>query len=171
MGRYSSYLASSEDYRRFRILFNIPTDVRVGLVGSLGGDPVSDPVLFSLVSIVESGVTFPLSLLVLRLLGFLGVSPIVVAPDVFKIASVVEIVNRETGLGLGLRELCYYYRFFRAGSGLYSLEPRGPERILAAILSESLVDEDVVVVSGRWEFERGPRDTSPFLRLRRLSQV
>lgn len=124
---------------------------------------MSDPVLFSLESIVEGGVTFPLSLLTRRLLGFLGVSPVVVSPDLFKIITVAEIINKETGLGLGLRELCYCYRFRRLECGTYSFEPRDPERVLAVIRGESSIN-DVVVVSGCWEFGRGPQDTTPIPR-------
>ena len=164
MGRYASFFKSRENLRRFRILCHVPQGVRVGLVGFSRGGPLPDPILFSLVSIVEGGVTFPLSPLVRRFLGFLGVSPILVAPDAFKIITAVEAINSEIGLGLGLRELCHCYCFRRSENGIYSLEPRNPDRALVSIRSESCMDGDVVVVSGSWEFGRGPRDSSPFPR-------
>ena len=148
MGRYASFFASRENLRRFRILFNVPQGVRVRLVGTSGDHPLSDPVLFSLVSIVEGGVTFPLSPLLRRFLGFLGVSPILVAPDAFKIVVAVEAINSETGLGLGLRELCHCYRLHLSEDGIYSLQPRSPARVLVVLRGESCMDGDICADTG-----------------------
>ena len=139
MGRYASFFKSRENLRRFRILFHVPQGVRVGLVGFSRGGPLPDPILFSLVSIVEGGVTFPLSPLVRRFLGFLGVSPILVAPDVFKIIAAVEVVNSEIGLGLGLRELCHCYCFRRSEDGIFSVYKSLAHRRLRSIEYSTLI--------------------------------
>ncbi|CAL5426382.1 unnamed protein product [Camellia sinensis] len=144
--------AFSEDY-------GVPADVHLELAeeettpwGRLDQCP------FTVLSIVEGGLRFPLNPLITEFLRRTGLAPTQVSTNTYRIINGVHELNNRLGTNLGLAEILRQYTMGHTGDGLaYYLKIRpGKEKIVTGTPDKDLHDDDFFWVSGNYETAEVP---------------
>ena len=143
----------------FRREYNIPDDVVLELAKK-GDTPWGDldRCLFTVVSIVERGLRFPVQPLICEFLRQTRLCPTQVSNNTYKIINGVAELNRRLGLNLGLAEIFHQYSLSRNKSGFcwYLKVKKGRAKLIEGNPDKETNDDDFLWVSGRYEDTEAP---------------
>ena len=108
---FSHLLRTSEDIKSFKIRYNILYDMNISYChkGDIEDQRLPHIVFFPLISILEGGVSFPVALLLLRTLGFYGLSPDQCLPNFYRVVSCEGRFNQMYGLNLTHYDINFLY--------------------------------------------------------------
>lgn len=113
MGKFKAMVDTLEKLAEFRKIYNIPDNVEVSYCPEseaiiLRGE---GKVVIPLVAIVEGGFRIPMSDLLTNFLRNFKVFPHQCTPNVFRIYSSVDILNKRLGMSLTEHDINYIYSF------------------------------------------------------------
>ena len=113
---------------------------------------------FTVLSVVEGGLRFPLNPLITEFLCRTGLAPTQVSTNTYRIINGVHELNNRLGISLGLAEVLRQYTMGHTGDGLaYYLKIRpGREKIVTGTPDKDLHDDDFFWVSGNYETAEVP---------------
>ena len=174
MGIFRARVSSIEKINEFRAEYNIPDDVYLRLGPPLDKDatPIYDPdtreMPFSLVSIVEGGIRFPLHPLLRECLSFWDLAPTQLTANAFKVITGSLVLNGLCGVEIGLAEVEACHLVAKVPHSISSYYLRGVTGVSGLVnsLESSLkhTDGDFLWVSGNWEFGSSPNRENPIPR-------
>lgn len=118
---------------------------------TLWGKPSFIP--FTLISIIEAGLRFPVQPLICEFLRQTRLCPTQLSTNTYRILNGIAELNRRLGLNLELAELFHQYSLGQNDDGwvYYLRVKRGQEKIIKNILYKDLNDDDFFWVSGHFE--------------------
>lgn len=110
---FSHLLRTSTNVESFKTRFNIPRDMNMSYCheSDIEDQRLPHIVSFPLMSILEGGVRFPVVLLLLRTLGFYGLSPDQCLPNFYMVVSCVGVLIDYMILVLPIMILIFYTPF------------------------------------------------------------
>ena len=145
---------TSESLREFRRKYNFLEDVEVRYCSESKAilSRGEDRVVIPLVAIVEGGVRIPISDLLTNFLHHFKVFLDQCTPNVFRIVSSVETLNKKLGLKLTAHNINYIYSFQDSKTFGYYFKIRHGEMRLISGLSDSnkKTKGNYLIVSGNW---------------------
>ncbi|GMP88144.1 hypothetical protein CsSME_00040226 [Camellia sinensis var. sinensis] len=159
MGKYRYMVSSPGAMAEFRGDYNIPDDVILELAkkeDTLWGDLDWCP--FTVVSIVEGGLRFPIQPLICEFLRQTRLCPTEVSNNTYKIINGVAELNRRLGLNLSLAEIFQQYSLSRNKSRFcwYLKVKKGRAKLIEGNSDKETNDDDFLWVSGRYEDTEAP---------------
>ncbi|KAF5933580.1 hypothetical protein HYC85_029751 [Camellia sinensis] len=159
MGKFRFLVDTPAALAAFREEYGIPADVHLELAeeettpwGRLDQCP------FTVLSIVEGGLRFPLNPLITEFLRRTGLAPTQVSTNTYRIINGVHELNNRLGTNLGLAEILKQYTMGHTDDSLaYYLKIRpGKEKIVTGTPDKDLHDDDFFWVSGNYETAEVP---------------
>lgn len=159
MGKYRYMVDTPAALDAFREEYGIPADIHLELAAEKTtpwGRAEQCP--FTVLSIVEGGLRFPLNPLITEFLRRTGLAPTQVSTNTYRIINGVHELNNRLGTQLGLAEILRQYTMGHTGDGLaYYLKIRpGKEKIVTGTPDKDLHDDDFFWVSGNYETAEVP---------------
>ncbi|GMP57441.1 hypothetical protein CsSME_00021538 [Camellia sinensis var. sinensis] len=143
----------------FRKEYNIPDDVHLELAKK-GDIPWGDldRCPFTVVSIVEGGLRFPVQPLIYEFLRQTRLCPTQVSNNTYKIINGVAELNRRLGLNLGLAEILHQYSLSKNKGGFcwYLKVKKGQAKFIEGNPDKETNDDDFLWMSGRYEDTEAP---------------
>ncbi|GMP80016.1 hypothetical protein CsSME_00035284 [Camellia sinensis var. sinensis] len=145
MGKFRFQVDTPAALAAFREDYGIPADVHLELAeeettpwGRLDQCP------FTVLSIVEGGLRFPLNPLITEFLRRTGLAPTQVSTNTYRIINGVHELNNRLGTHLGLAEILRQYTMGHTGDGLayYLKITPGKENIVTGTPDKDLHDDD-----------------------------
>ena len=93
---FKYHLRANVDVESFKARLNIPRDVNISYCheGNIEGQRLPHVVFFPLMSILKGGVRFLIEPLLLRTLGFYGLSPDQCLPNFYRVVNCVGCLNQ-----------------------------------------------------------------------------
>ncbi|GMP57813.1 hypothetical protein CsSME_00021732 [Camellia sinensis var. sinensis] len=159
MGKYRFMVSSPGALAEFRREYNIPDDVHPELAKK-GDTPWGelDKCPFTVVSIMEGGLRFPVQSLICEFLRQTRLCPTQVSNNTYKIINGVAELNRLLGLNLGLAEIFHQYTLSKNKDGLcwYLKVRKGQAKLIEGNPDKETNDDDFLWVSGRYEDTEAP---------------
>lgn len=154
MGKYRFLVDTPGGLAEFRKDYNIPDDVHLSLANLdtiPWGNPGFDP--FTLLSIIETGLRFPVQPLLCEFLRQTRICPTQLSTNSYRIINSIAELNRRAGINLGLAELFHQYSIGSKEDGwVYYLRIRCRwEKIIQDTSDKDLNDDDFFWVSGNFE--------------------
>lgn len=154
MGKYRFFVNSPGAMAEFRKDYNIPDDVHLTLA-ELDVTPWGNPgfVPFTLLSIVETDLRFPVQPLLCEFLRQTRICPTQLSTNSYRIINGIAELNRQAGINLGLAELFHQYSIGSKEDGwVYHLRiRRRREKIIKDTPDKELNNDDFFWVSGNFE--------------------
>lgn len=154
MGKYRFLVETPGGLAEFRKDYNIPDDVQLTLAKK-GVIPWGNEgfVPFTLLSIIEIGLRFPVQPLICEFLRQTRLCPTQLSTNSYRIIMGIAELNRQAGLNLGLAELFHQYSLGSKEDGwVYYLRiRRRREKIIKDTPDKDLNDDDFFWVSGNFE--------------------
>ncbi|GMP89181.1 hypothetical protein CsSME_00040859 [Camellia sinensis var. sinensis] len=129
MGKYQFLVNSPGAITEFRKDYNIPDDVHFSFA-ELDTTPWEKLgfVLFTVISIVEAGLRFPVQPLICEFLRQTRLCPTQLSTNTYRIINGIAELNHRLGLNLGLAKLFHQYLLGQNDDGLvYYLRTRKPK--------------------------------------------
>lgn len=113
MGKFRPMVDSPKSFREFRRKYNFPEDVEVRYCSESKAilSRGEGKVVIPLVVIVEGGVRIPMSGLLTNFLRHFKVCTNQCTPNIFRIVSSVDALNKKLGLRLIEHDINYIYSF------------------------------------------------------------
>ena len=174
MGIFRADVDSLEGINAFREKYHIPEDVYIRLGPPLlpGATPIFDPhtqeMPFSLASIVEGGIRFPLQRFLRECLHFWQLAPTQLTPNTFKVITGSLVLNElcEVVIGIAEIETCHLVAKVPRSNVNYYLRGQPGISGLVNNLDSTMkhTGGDFLWVSGNWEFGNGPDRDFPIPR-------
>ena len=159
MGKYRFRVSTPGAMAEFREEYHIPDDVVLEL-GKKGTTPWGDleRCPFTVVSIIEGGLRFPVQPLICEFLRQTRLCPTQVSNNTFKIINGVAELNRRHGLNLGLAEIFHQYSLSsnKGGFCYYLKVKKGRAKLIEGNPDKESNDDDFLWVSGRYEDLEAP---------------
>ncbi|GMP83763.1 hypothetical protein CsSME_00037559 [Camellia sinensis var. sinensis] len=159
MGKYRFIVSSPGALAEFRREYNIPDDVILELAKK-GDTPWGDldRCPFTVVSIVEGGLRFPVQPLICEFLRQTRLCPTQVSNNTYKIINGVAELNRRLGLNPGLAEIFHQYSLIKNKGGFcwYLKVKKGRAKLIEGNLDKETNDDDFLWVSGYYEDTKAP---------------
>ena len=154
MGKYRFLVETPGGLAEFRKDYHIPTDVNL-ILAEPGVDPWDNEgfVPFTLQSIIETGLRFPVQPLICEFLRQTRLCPTQLSTNTYRIIMGIDALNHQTGLNLGLAEILHQYSIGSKNQGwcYYLRIRRGREKIIKHTPDKDLNDDDFFWVSGNYE--------------------
>lgn len=154
MGKYRFLVETPGGLAQFRRDYNIPDDVHLTL-GKKDVKPWGNAgfVPFTLLSIIETGLRFPVQPLIFEFLRQTRLCPSQLSTNSYRIIMGVTALNQQEGLDLGLAEIFHQYSIGSKEEGwVYYLRiRRNREKIIKDTPDKDLNDDDFFWVSGNYE--------------------
>ena len=173
MAKHLKDLLSEGRVSGFRQHFFIPDDVHLSLVTDNRLDMEREDqnsIVFSLLSIAEDGVRFPLHPFLRAVLRYWGLIPSQPNVNFFRIAMGIVELNRRLRIDLGAPAIrqCYALAKSSGRLGKYFLRAKDIDHHLVTMLanSDKRVDDVMVNIRGNWEFGEGEDRLDPIPRRR-----
>ena len=153
MGKFRFLVAPPAALAAFREEYGVPADVHHELAEEETTPWGREECPFTVLSIVEGGLRFPLTPLITDFLRRTGLAPTQVSTNTYRIINGFHELNNRLGINLGLAEVLRQYTLGHTGDGLsYYLKIRpGSEKIVTGTLDMYLHDDDFFWVSGNYE--------------------
>ena len=152
MGKFKSMADTPERVVEFRKMYNIPDDVEVRycLESEVILSRREGTVVIPLVAIVEGEVRIPMSDLLTNFLRHFKVCPDQCTPNVFRVVSSVDTLNKRLRLKLTEHDINYIYSFQDSKtSGFYFKIWRGEVRLISHLSdSDKETEGDYLIISG-----------------------
>lgn len=154
MGKYRYLVETPGGLAEFRRDYGIPDDVHLTLAkqnivpwGKAGFVP------FTLLSIIETGLRFPVQPLIGEFLRQTRLCPTQLSTNTYRIIMGIAELNRQAGLNLGLAEIFHQYSIGSKDDGwvYYIRIRRRREKIIKDTSDKDLNDDDFLWVSGNFE--------------------
>ena len=154
MGKYRFLVETPGGLAEFRKDYNIPADVHLTLAkkdtiswGNEGFVP------FTLLSIIETELRFPVQPLICEFLRQTRICPTQLSTNSYRIIMGIAELNCQAGLNLGLAEIFHQYSLGSKEDGwVYYLRiRRRREKIIKDTPDKDLNDDDFFWVSGNFE--------------------
>ncbi|GMP23119.1 hypothetical protein CsSME_00000840 [Camellia sinensis var. sinensis] len=154
MGKYRFLVETPGGIAEFRRDYDIPDDVHLTLAkqdiipwGEAGFVP------FTLLSIIETGLRFPVQPLICEFLRQTRLCPTQLSTNTYRIIMGTAELNRQAGLNLGLAEIFHQYSIGSKDDGwVYYLRiRRRREKIIKDTPDKDVNDNDFFWVSGNFE--------------------
>ena len=154
MGKFKSMVDTPERLAKFRRKYNFLDDVEVRyfsedkVIHSRGMGRVVLP----LVAILEGGVRIPISDLLTHFLRHFKVFPDQCTPNIFRVISSIDTLNKRLGLNLTKHDINYVYCFQDSKtSGYYFKTRHGEVRLISGLPdTDKETERDYLVISGNW---------------------
>ena len=154
MGKYRCLVETPGGLAEFRKDYQIPADVNL-VLAEQDVDPWDNEgfVPFTLQSIIETGLRFPVQPLICEFLRQTRLCPTQLSTNTYRIIMGIDALNRQTGLNLGLAEILHQYSIGSKNDGwcYYLRIRRGREKIIKHTPDKDLNDDDFLWVSGNFE--------------------
>ena len=154
MGKYRYLVDTPGGLAEFRKDYGIPDDVHLSLAGK---DVIpwdnEGFVPFTLLSIIETGLRFPVQPLMCEFLRQTRLCQTQQTTNSYRIIMGIAELNRQAGLNLGLAEIFHQYSIGSKEDGwVYYLRIRNRrEKIIKHTQNKDLNDDDFLSVSGNFE--------------------
>ena len=167
-GRFRKLVSTPEALADFRRVYDIPDDVtlelaELGAVREGSESPRLAP--FSVLSIVEGGVRFPLHPELQNFLAQAGINPLQLLTRAYRILSGAIAMSSKIGARFGVSEILEHCSFMDFGRGLYYFRAKVDKPDLFHFLvDKDDHDQDFLLVGGNWEFASS--DKAPAKRMR-----
>ncbi|GMP56621.1 hypothetical protein CsSME_00021040 [Camellia sinensis var. sinensis] len=159
MGKYRFMVNSPGALADFHREYNIPDDVHLE-IAKKGDTPWGelDKCPFTVVSIVEGGLRFPVQPLICEFLRKTRLCPTQVSNNAYKIINGVAELNRILGLNLGLAEIFHQYALSKNKGGFcwYLKVRKDRAKLIEGNLDKETNDDDFLWVSGNYEDTEAP---------------
>ena len=155
MGKFKSIVDTHKrlvEFRRKIMKYNFPDDVEVSYC--LESEEIlfrrEGRVVILLVAIVEGGVRIPISDLLTNFLWHFKVYPDQCTPNIFRIVSNVDTLNKRLGLNLTEHDIKYIYSFQDSKiSGFYFKVWHGEVRLISSLPdSDKEIERDYLIILG-----------------------
>ncbi|KAF5933024.1 hypothetical protein HYC85_029195 [Camellia sinensis] len=158
MGKFRFLVETPAALAAFREEYGIPADVHLELAEEETTPWGREECPFTVLSIVEGGLRFPLNPLITEFLRRTGLAPTQVSTNTYRIINGVHELNNRLGINLGLAEILRQYTMGHTGDGLaYYLKIRpGKEKIITGTPDKDMHDDDFFWVSGNYETAEVP---------------
>ena len=158
MGKFRFLVDTPAALATFREDYGIPADVHLQLAEEETTPWGREECPFTVLSIVEGGLRFPLNPLITEFLRRTGLAPTQVSTNTYRIINGVHELNNRLGTNLGLAEILRQYTMGHTGDGLaYYLKIRpGKEKIITGTPDKDMHDDDFFWVSGNYETAEVP---------------
>ncbi|KAF5933905.1 hypothetical protein HYC85_030076 [Camellia sinensis] len=158
MGKFRYLVETPAALAAFREEYGVPADVHLELAEEETTPWGREECPFTVLSIVEGGLRFPLNPLITEFLRRTGLAPTQVSTNTYRIINGVHELNNRLGIRLGLAEVLRQYTLGHTGDGLaYYLKIRpGREKIVTGTPDKDLHDDDFFWVSGNYETAEVP---------------
>ena len=132
MGKFRFLVDTPAALATFREDYGVPADVHLQLAEEETTPWGREECPFTVLSIVEGGLRFPLNPLITEFLRRTGLAPTQVSTNTYRIINGVHELNNRLGINLGLAEILRQYTMGHTGDGLtYYLKIRpGRENIV-----------------------------------------
>ncbi|GMP37607.1 hypothetical protein CsSME_00009212 [Camellia sinensis var. sinensis] len=154
MGKYRYLVETPGGMAEFRQDYNIPDNVQLTLAKK-NVTPWDNEgfVPFTLQSIIETGLRFPVQPLICEFLRQTRLCPTQLSTNTYRIIMGIAALNHQTGLNLGLAEIFHQYSIGSKDAGwVYYLRiRRRQEKIVKHTPDKDLNDDDFFWVSGNFE--------------------
>ncbi|KAF5932588.1 hypothetical protein HYC85_028759 [Camellia sinensis] len=154
MGKYRYLVETPGGLAEFRNDYQIPDDVQL-VLAEKGITPWENEgfVPFTLQSIIETGLRFPVQPLICEFLRQTRLCPTQLSTNTYRIIMGIAALNHQTGLNLGLAEIFHQYSIGSKNAGwVYYLRiRRRREKIIKHTPDKDLNDDDFFWVSGNFE--------------------
>ena len=154
MGRYRFLVDTPVALAAIREEYGIPDDVHLEL-GIEDTPPWGrlDQCTFTVLSIIEGGLRFPVNPLICEFLRRTGLAPTQVSTNPYRIINGIHELTNRLGTNVGLDEILRQNTLGHTGDGLvYYLKIRlGKEKIVTGTPDKDLHDDDFFWVSGTYE--------------------
>ncbi|GMQ06392.1 hypothetical protein CsSME_00051008 [Camellia sinensis var. sinensis] len=153
MGKLRFLVDTPAALAAFREEYDVPADVHLELAEEETTPWGREECPFTVLSIVEGGLRFPLNPLITEFLRRTGLAPTQVSTNTYRIINGVHELNKRLGTNLGLAEILRQYTMGHTGDGLaYYLKIRpGKEKIVTGTPDKDMHDDDFFWVSGNYE--------------------
>ncbi|GMP53526.1 hypothetical protein CsSME_00018968 [Camellia sinensis var. sinensis] len=168
MAKHLKALLSADRVFGFRRHFFIPDDVHLSLVTESIIDMEKtdeSTIIFSLLSIAEGGVYFPIYPFLRTVLRHWGLIPSQPNVNFYRIIMGIVELNRRLRLNLGIPAIRHCNALAKSSGrqGHYFLRATDTNHHLVTMLASSgkRVDDVMVVVQGNWEFGEGEDRLNP----------
>ncbi|XP_028104198.1 uncharacterized protein LOC114303275 [Camellia sinensis] len=154
MGKYRYLVETPGGMAEFRQDYQIPDDVQL-VLAKKDATPWDNEgfVPFTLQSIIETGLRFPVQPLICEFLRQTRLCPTQLSTNTYRIIMGIAALNHQTGLNLGLAEIFHQYSIgSKNAGGVYYLRiRRRREKIIKHTPDKDLNDDDFFWVSGNFE--------------------
>ncbi|GMP43128.1 hypothetical protein CsSME_00015628 [Camellia sinensis var. sinensis] len=155
MGKFRNLVDTPAGMDEFRRRYNIPNDVTLTLAAvDADRSCTSTTMPFSIASIVEGGVRFPLNPLLRRFFSYFELTPMQISMNTLRVINGVSVLNDLLDLDLGIWDILHCYSLCRNKGGKnYYVKVRSLDLQLVTELPDNDKHcSDFLQVGGNWEF-------------------
>ena len=154
MGKFKHLVDLLAGMEGFRAKYNIPQGVVLEYCppDRVHTDRDVGQVVISMIAFIEEGMTLPIGRITRDYLFHHRLTPHQCAPNLFRVLSCVDVLNKQLGLGLTWHDVVHMYECHKLSGAGYYLKFRFEIVRLISCLPKSNkgMKDDYLIISGEW---------------------